>query len=436
MHIRTIRINNIRAIRELEWVIPRGKEAGWHVVIGDNGSGKSTFLRSVALALVGPKEAYALRQNWNEWLTRGQKGGGVYLDVVPDGKLDRLEGRTKSRPKATLPVQIDFKRWSGDEVDIDVKRKLLTFRHVWGTRPSQWLKSGDRRGWFSASYGPFRRFTGGDQTSERILSSNPKLAAHLSVFGENFALGEGLSWLRELQFKKLEDEQGGKLLGALTQFINQEGFLPHHAKLRRVTSDGVEFVDGNGRELPVESLSDGYRSVLSMMFELIRQLSFCYAFSHIFNEEKTKVVAPGVVLIDEVDAHLHPTWQRRIGLWLREHFPKMQFIVTTHSPLVCQAADVGTVWRLPRPGTDEGGGMITGTAQERLVYGNVLDAYSTEVFGQDVERSDESQRRLLRLAELNRKELRARLTAAEKREQRELRAALPTTAHVMGEDKK
>ena len=52
-------------------------------------------------------------------------------------------------------------------------------------------------------------------------------------------------------------------------------------------------------------------------------------------------MAPGVVLIDEVDAHLHPTWQRRIGLWFREHFPKLQFIVSTHSPLICQAATVG-----------------------------------------------------------------------------------------------
>jgi predicted ATPase len=426
MYIRKIRIKNIRAIRDLEWALPRGKEPGWHVIIGDNGSGKSTLMRSVALALVGPKEAYALRQNWNDWLTRESDSGEIHLDVSYDSKLDKFSKPGSIGHKTTLPVQIDFRRQK-NEVELRKGQKLNADRHVWGTRPAD---SGGKRGWFSASYGPFRRFTGGDPASERIFFSNPKLAPHLSVFGENVALSEGLSWLRELQFKKLEDEQGGKLLDALTEFINQEGFLPHRARLHQVTSKGVEFVDGNGRELPVESLSDGYRSVLSMMFELIRQLSICYTFSNIFNENRTRVTAPGVVLIDEVDAHLHPTWQKRIGLWLREHFPKMQFIVTTHSPLICQAADAGTVWRLPRPGTNERGEMITGTAQERLVYGNVLDAYSTEVFGENVVRSEESQKRLLRLAELNRKELRATLTPAERQEQQELRATLPTTAHV------
>ena len=48
----------------------------------------------------------------------------------------------------------------------------------------------------------------------------------------------------------------------------------------------------------------------------------------------------GVILIDEIDAHLHPAWQKRIGFWLKAHFPNIQFIVTTHSPFICQAADI------------------------------------------------------------------------------------------------
>jgi hypothetical protein len=102
------------------------------------------------------------------------------------------------------------------------------------------------------------------------------------------------------------------------------------------------------------------------------------------------VSAPGVVLIDEIDAHLHPTWQRRIGFWFREHFPRMQFIVSSHSPLVFQAADPGTIFRLPRPGYDEDGYMVTGDEYRRLVFGNVLDAYGTEVFGEGVTSSDRS----------------------------------------------
>jgi hypothetical protein len=224
------------------------------------------------------------------------------------------------------------------------------------------------------------------------------------------------------------------------KFINQPGFLPHQARLESISSREVLFVDGNGFPVPVEELSDGYRSILSMTFELIRQLAATYGPKRVFHpKDPTKVNVPGVVLIDEVDAHLHPTWQRRVGLWFREHFPKVQFIVTTHSPLVCQAAEVGTVWRLPRPGTDEEARQVTGVELDRLVYGNVLDAYGTGLFGEGVARSEASKQRLERLAELNLKEVRKGLTAAERREQGSLRASQPTaamTAREVGARKK
>lgn len=422
MYLRRIRISNVRAISDLDWSIQRGKEAGWHVIIGDNGAGKSTFLRSVALALVGPQEAFALRQNWEDWLTRGKPTGHIRLSIHWNNRLDQFSGRGNIPSSRLLPLQLSFVR---EEGEVNLKKGSGTDgkRHVWG----------NKSGWFSASYGPFRRFAGGDKDADRIFLSNPKLASHLSVFGENVALTECLTWLKELKFRKLENGTEGKLLDSLQTFINQDGFLPHRAQLVEVTSKGVEFVDGNNYRLLVEDLSDGYRSVLSMTFELIRQLSRVYSLSSIFNEDKTKVISPGVVLIDEVDAHLHPTWQRKIGLWLREHFPKMQFIVTTHSPLVCQAADIGTVWRLPEPGTNERGKMLDGIELDRLLYGNVLDAYSTEAFGENVTRSEESKKKLQRLAELNIKELQRKLTDNEIVEQKQLRAILPTTAHVTNE---
>lgn len=425
MYLRKVRINNIRSISEFEWKLPRGAEPGWHVVIGDNGAGKSTFLRSIALALVGPREAYALRQDWNEWLTRGKASGDVRVDLIYHRNADKFAGRGDIPDRGTLPAQVVFTRQQGD---VELKKGLGNAnRHVWSSKP----------GWFSASYGPFRRFAGGDRDSERIFYSNPKLASHLSVFGENVALSETISWLKELQYKKLEDKHSkeGKLLDSLTLFINQEGFLPHRARLQEVSSKGVEFVDGNGRQLPVEDLSDGYRSTLSMTFELIRQLSKSYSLSYIFNDDSTKIVTPGVVLIDEVDAHLHPSWQRQIGLWLRQHFPKMQFIVTTHSPLVCQAADVGSIWRLPKPGSDESSAMLKDEALERLLKGNVLDAYSTEMFGKNITRSEAAQKSLELLAELNVKETFGKLTDAEKRKQSQLRAALPTAANTLSRSK-
>lgn len=575
MYLRKVHIENIRSIAELDWEIPEGQEAGWHVVIGDNGSGKTSVMRALSLALVGYSEALRLPQDWSNWLKHRESVGNIKLELIPDFKMDLLYeakptgltihrkkdnrsrvflsyaredlGKVKSiyrrleelgfLPWMDVEDLVPGQRWepairqalresdfflvflSRNSVnktgyiqreikialemaeeklesdiyliptlleDCDVPAPLATFQWADISQPNgmemliksirglsanrlvehasakvssqrNWvtqlnfyreenevqIKDGDtgfrfdrdlgedKSGWFSVAYGPFRRFAGGDLENETIFSSSPRLAAHLSVFNESVALTECLKWLRELKFKQFEGKLEGDLLDHVIAFVNQRGFLPHQAQLKNVSSDGVVFVDGNGVQVLVEELSDGYRSVLSMTFELIRQMSRVYPVNKIFSVDSSKIIAPGVVLIDEIDAHLHPTWQRRIGLWFREHFPKIQFIVTTHSPLVCQAAEHGTVFRLPAPGSEAKAQMITGDDLNQLLYGDVLDAYGTQLFGEDVTRSDAGLEKLERLARLNQKGLRETLTAKERAEQVELRKVLSMSSHTL-----
>jgi len=420
MYLDRIRIENIRSISILEWQIPLGvSPAGWHVILGDNGSGKSTLMRSIALALVGVEEAGALRQDWNQWLTYGKPSGSIRLDLTYDDKFDKFSGSGPKPRNYLLPVILKFKR---QEELVKISRpRGSTYnpdRHVWS-------KKG---GWFSVAYGPFRRFSGGDLNYSKLFFSNTRLAAHLSVFGENIALTESLSWLQDLQFRKLENRPEARLIDYIQRFINQKDFLPNQVRLESISSKGVEFIDSNGYRLPVENLSDGYRSILCMTFELIRQLSIVYGADSIFDKGSTHIISPGVVLIDEIDAHLHPTWQKQIGIWFRKYFPKIQFIVTTHSPLVCQAAAEGTVFHLSQPGSDESANMVKGEALNRLIYGNVLEAYGTELFGQNVTSSDAAKVQIRRLAELNQKELYQSLNKNEKLEQQSLRSTFPTKA--------
>jgi len=89
----------------------------------------------------------------------------------------------------------------------------------------------------------------------------------------------------------------------------------------------------NNRLINLNKLSDGYRSIFALIVDLLRWLEMLRSDIEIPLNE-----ASGVVLIDEIDTHLHPKWQREIGFWLTKLFPNMQFIVTTHSPFVAMAA--------------------------------------------------------------------------------------------------
>jgi hypothetical protein len=88
------------------------------------------------------------------------------------------------------------------------------------------------------------------------------------------------------------------------------------------------------------------------VLDLVHGMFSVYGIEGLFGEDTSGrpiVNMPGVVLIDEIEAHLHPAWQRDIPEWFKLHFPKVQFFVTTHSPLVAQAADPNGVFLLPSP---------------------------------------------------------------------------------------
>ena len=95
------------------------------------------------------------------------------------------------------------------------------------------------------------------------------------------------------------------------------------------------FPDGSSKVLRIGQLSEGYRVVLGLTMDLARRLA--EANGHIVDSDggtKNPLELPGIVLIDEVELHLHPRWQQRIITDLLQTFPGTQFIITTHSPQV------------------------------------------------------------------------------------------------------
>lgn len=424
MHVRRLIIENLRSIRRLDFEVDAREAAGWHVFLGDNGAGKSTVVRSLALALMGSVNAHATRQDWAQWVTVAAGDGRVEATLNAHSP-DRWTGSGRKKQSgitAKAHLRIESPPSANGHAELRFSGSLAQ-RTVWGRGA----------GWFSASFGPFRRFSGADPEMDRLYHTHPRLAPHLSAFGENVALGECLRWLTDLQFRSLEgDDEASRIRDAVKSFVNRADLLPHGASIREITAGRVVIEDGAGSRVPVEAMSDGYRSILSLTLEMLRLMFANFSTDvalRLMDEEARTVRLPGVVAIDEIDAHLHPRWQQRIGDWFLARFPETQFLITTHSPIICRAARLGSVWLLPTPGTGDDPRRIEGTELARLLDGNILEAYGTDLFGEDVTRSPESEKKLARLAVLNRKRLLGSLPPDEQGELEQLRAAMPTAAN-------
>lgn len=409
MYIKKVRIQNIKSIQDFEMAFE--EPAGWHVLIGDNGVGKSTILKAIALGLIGEKSASGLRTNWNDWLNRASDAGRVLLHYTPHD---------------TDKIQLQGDHSKGFSLDLQRRGTSVT-DHWDGRSEAPW--GFEPVGWFSASFGPFRRFEGGNAEWRRVFEAMPKLGAHLSIFGEDVALTEALDWLVRLNYQALEKSPHSFQLDCIKKLVNSHDFLPNDIKLDKIGSEGVFFANKQGDTMPVGLLSDGYRSILSLTFELIRQMVSSYGPHRVFapiQSGEMRIDLPGVVLIDEIDVHLHPSWQLRIGDWFTKYFPNLQFIVSTHSPLICRASERGSIYRMTAPGSETPSGRISKLDADRIIFGNILDAYGTELFGANTVRSQKSDERLQRLGRLNMLAAYGKITDDEERERRELQLIFTT----------
>lgn len=419
MYVTKIGVSNIRGFtgpRSVDLTLPEG--GGWIVMAGRNGSGKTTLLKALAVALAGPSVARTLVADFSGWVTQGEREGWAqaFIDRDPSRDVLRGRGRAPDGPQVlgltwTLPPSSEPEPGLGRPARPDLAAYQPP-KYGWpGAVRGPW--SENPQGWFCAAYGPFRRLVGGSGEAQRLMLTPGPAGRMASLFHEDVSLAEGVSWLINLHLRNLERRQGAEELLEVVKDLLSDGLLPGAYRVVRVDSEGlwVARTDDEGhtapssarsRPFPLREMSDGYRTVAALVLDIVRQIQTAYGTldAHITDDGRPEIRMPGVVIIDEIDAHLHVTWQRGIGDWLRNHFPNVQFIVSSHSPYICQAADEGGLIRLPGPDEDRPPQVVDEDLYHRVVFGSGDDAAISELFGLETpysSRAEEHRRRFIRL---------------------------------------
>jgi hypothetical protein len=405
MHVSRLRISGVRGFYgdrsvDLDLTRPDGSLAGWTVLAGRNASGKSTLLQALALTLAGPRSV-AFVPSLMDWMSTGAARAEIRANIRVPGTLDIGDPETWMKFARLEPIS----GFSDDEIEPEYDGAgLYSF-----ARDSH-------GGPFFVGYGPFRHLgnTASRRPSRARLSKRAYQVA--SLFDETVQLADAIDWLIDQHLYQLEEREGAADLLYLVMTLLSDGLLPDGFEVRRIDSDGL-WVSDNGVVFPLREMSDGYRTVTALVVDIIREMWSVYPELTLHRHNGVATLPySGVILIDEVDAHLHVSWQKKIGTWLKEHFPQIQFIVTTHSPYVCQSADPGGLISLPGPRENRPPQVVDEDLYHRVVYGSGDDAILTELFGIDTPYSPEAEKLRDRLGDLEIKVLDGTATPAEKEE--------------------
>ncbi|MFK0049971.1 AAA family ATPase [Streptomyces sp. NPDC090741] len=435
MYVTRVQIADIKGFsgnRAVDLELPA--RGGWTVIAGRNSSGKSTLLQALALALGGPAVARGLVQDFSDWIANTADSGTVDVHVVGTKGFDSFAGKG-NKPKSGFPLHL---QWERPHREAGERQKSL--RPVMEAHGDTAEDSANRgpwaenpRGWFCAGYGPFRRLTGGSSEVRRLMTNQGPAGRMATLFNEDASLAEGVSWLVDLRLRSYEENKSEGTSGPLLDMVLRllkDGLLPDKYQIETVNADGLWVSkDGQKKPFPLREMSDGYRTVAALVLDLVRQIHTVHGPLETLPTPSggVAVQAPGVVLIDEVDAHLHVTWQRRIGDWLREHFPNIQFIVTSHSPYICQAADPGGLIRLPGPDEQRAPETVDNDLYHRVAYGSGDDAVLSDLFGLETPYSLRAEEQRQRLVALERKVYADTASEAELAEYQELSARLASS---------
>ena len=394
MKLEAVEIDNYRAIEHLRLPL----DPALTVLHGDNTCGKTSVLSAIAVGL-GAIPDLLPGISGIDFLDTDLRAGKSFVQVdltATDDlawKRERMYGPEKETPETVIRgfeqlkdklsriVRVD--REANPPVDLPVVAYYDTDRDVLDV-PESWCGGGD--------VPPTDR---GAAERWRL----PRYAALEGALSARAKYGQLLQWFRVKEDEELREQRERrdfdhrrKDLSAVRSAISSmlDGVSEPRIDVRPLRFlVAVKRDDGCANTLEISQLSDGQRAVLALAADLARRMA--QGNPHLGDP----LQAEAVVLIDEVDLHLHPSWQQRVLNDLRRTFPNTQFIVSTHSPQVLTTVKPRHVVHLVR----EDGRIVAGSASG-WTYGAEAGDVLSAVMGVDQRPDNAFTRKLARYRRL------------------------------------
>lgn len=330
-------VKNFRGFEERAFGFPKQ----FNLLIGDNASGKTAVLDALAVGLTRIPECL-----------RGQSGLGHSLgDDHVRQALDPASGFLALSPQ--YPADVSWSAtWRGQRLAWN-----LEMHHGTGSggdqrdlaaecdRVNQALQRGEQIALPLIAYYPAERSWPSVKAQDpSTYEPGPRTVGYRHCMQPQTSSQEFAEWFKTMEWASYQDRHEDPALAALKNAVKAN--LGNCADVAHSVREGeVVVAFTNGPTLPFRLLSHGVKLMLAMVADIAWR-------AYLLNphlEGSAPGGTSGIVLIDEIDLHLHPSWQRRVVDDLKRAFPKVQFIATTHSPFIIQSLRPGELYDLGSP---------------------------------------------------------------------------------------
>lgn len=336
MKISKIRLQNVKCFRDTTFNLTRPETQeplSVCALVGANGSGKSAILKAIVASFSAVMSPYKGELFNDEAVSFGKD----FLQVDVKLELSACEMEKIGSSKVQFPLSYVHNVNPPEEY----RKDLLLFPENADEKvQKEYINMLSNLLWLDnvgliMYYDPFRYVSDKNPKGPNVQHEDgAKIGALLSNINKSGVYHyrdlDLKQWIYNMDYLRLK-EPTQRNNDVFNHMIKAFDLLMSPLKFEKIDQKG-SLIFKNEKEnemLSIDMLSDGFKSVFSIVLDIIRRLALAPEL-----EEKEFYKKEAVILIDEIDCHIHPKWQRKLMPALRELFPNCQFIITTHSPYI------------------------------------------------------------------------------------------------------